>query len=136
MKIAVWIVSGLLALAFLGAGGMKAFASPDALAAAAPEGYPVALMIVAGWAEVLGALGLILPAATRILPVLTPIAATGLVVTMIGAAISDILTLGGAGLPVIAVLAVLSAFVAWGRFGPAKVLPRDAAAPAPATSGA
>lgn len=135
MKIAVWIVSGLLALVFLAVGGMKAFTSPEALAANAPDGFPVALMVIAGWAEVLGALGLILPAATRILPVLTPIAATGLAVTMLGAAIADVLTVGGAGLPTIGVLLVLSAFVAWARFGPAKVLPRTAE-PAPAAADA
>ncbi|RPF21146.1 DoxX family protein [Myceligenerans xiligouense] len=126
MKITVWIVSVILALAFLLIGGMKVAAAPADLEAMSP-GVPVVLLKIAGWAEVLGALGLVLPAATRILPVLTPVAALGLVVTMVGAAVTDIIVLGGAGLPMIIALGVPAAFVVWGRLGPARVLPRGSA---------
>ena len=63
MKIAVWIVSGLLAVMFLFTGLFKLFASTADLEASA-QGVPVILLRIAGTAEVLGALGLILPAAT------------------------------------------------------------------------
>ena len=62
MKIAVWIVSGLLAVMFLFTGLFKLFASTADLEASARS--PVILLRIAGTAEVLGALGLILPAAT------------------------------------------------------------------------
>ncbi len=123
MRIAVWIVSVLLALAFLFIGGVKVL-MPVAEMEAASQGVPVVALKIAGFAEVLGALGLVLPAATRILPVLTPIAATGLVVVMTGATIID-LALGHYSLAVqTVVLGVLAAFVAWARFGPAAIAPR------------
>ncbi|MBL0887838.1 DoxX family protein [Myceligenerans indicum] len=126
MKIAVWIVSAVLALAFLFFGGMKVVGAPADLEAMSP-GVPVVLLKIAGWAEVLGALGLVLPAATRILPVLTPVAALGLTTTMVAAAVTDVIVAGGAGLPAILTLGVLAAFVAWGRLGRARVRPRGAA---------
>ena len=58
MKIAVWIVSGLLAVMFLFTGLFKLFASTADLEASA-QGVPVILLRIAGTAEVLGALGLI-----------------------------------------------------------------------------
>lgn len=130
MKVAVWIVSGLLALYFLGVGFSKAFASWEFLESAS-MGVPVILLKIAGVAEIVGAVGLIVPAATRVLPILTPIAAVGLVGTMIGATAINI----GLGMPGVAVqtglAGILSAFVAWARLaGPAKVTPRAAAPPA------
>ncbi|GAB4085782.1 DoxX family protein [Myceligenerans cantabricum] len=125
MKIAVWIVSALLALAFLFIGGSKAMSSPAALGEMSE--VPGVLMYIAGWAEVLGALGLILPAATRILPVLTPVAAFGLMATMIGAAVAEMSVGNGAAVPVVLILGVLAAFVGWARLGSAKVLPRGVA---------
>jgi hypothetical protein len=85
------------------------------------------LLKIAGFAEIIGAIGLIVPAATRVLPILTPIAAIGLVGTMIGATAINI----GLGMPGIAVqtgvAGLLSAFVAWARLaGPAQVAPRAA----------
>ncbi|WCN79082.1 DoxX family protein [Micromonospora sp. LH3U1] len=70
------------------------------------------------WAELLGGLGLILPAATGIAPVLTPIAATCLAVVMVLAAITHIRRKESSGVAINAVLFLLRAFVAWGRFGP------------------
>jgi hypothetical protein len=128
MKTAVWIVSALLALFFLFVGSSKAFASWEFLEATS-KGIPVILLKIAGCAEILGAIGLIVPAATRILPILTPIAAVGLALTMIGATTIDI----GLGMPAGAALTgfagILSAFVAWARFsGRAAVTPRGVAA--------
>jgi hypothetical protein len=128
MRIAVWIVSVLLALAFLFIGGVKVV-MPAADMVSASHGVPVVLLKIAGFAEVLGALGIILPAATRILPVLTPVAAAGLVLTMAGATITDI----SLGLyPVAAqtaLLGVMAGFVGWARFGPAAIPPRGTGQP-------
>jgi hypothetical protein len=71
-----------------------------------------------GTAELAAALGLILPAAARVAPVLTPLAATGLVVLMVLAAITHARRREPGGIAVNAVLLVLAAVVAWGRFGP------------------
>ncbi len=86
MLIALWILNGLLALVFLGAGLMK-LARPRAALAGSGMGYvedftdPQVKLI--GVAEVLGAAGLILPFLLGIAPVLTPIAAVALAITMI-----------------------------------------------------
>ena len=130
MKKTVWIVSGLLAVALIFIGLAKLLPSTADLEATA-AGVPVILLRIAGGAEVLGALGLILPAATRIAPLLTPIAASGLVVTMIGAVTTNII-IGEYGVAVMpAVLGVLSAFVAWARFGPQAIDPRVVQGPVP-----
>ena len=122
MKLAVWVVSGLLALGFLGTGAMKVF-PPEADVAALAEGVPVVLMRIAGVAEIIGALGLILPAATRIMPILTPLAASGLVVTMIGATIANLVIGEYASIVQTIIFGALAAFVAWARFGPYAVEP-------------
>jgi uncharacterized membrane protein YphA (DoxX/SURF4 family) len=115
MKIAVWIVSGLLAVAFLFAGLFKLFASTADLEASA-QGVPVILLKIAGTAEVLGAIGLILPAATRVLPVLTPLAAAGLTLVMIGATITNLIIGEYAVMVQTILMGVLAAWVAWARF--------------------
>lgn len=121
MNVVLWVLQAVLALAFLGAGAMKLTRDKAALEksmdwTAHTSATNVKLI---GAVEVLGALGLILPAATGIATVLTPIAATGLALTMIGAvvvhiALKDKLT---NAIPSI-VLFVLAAIIAWGRFGP------------------
>lgn len=128
MKVAVWIVSALLVLFFLAVGAAKAFAPWEALAAGS-MGVPVILLKIAGFAEIIGAIGLILPALTRVMPILTAIAATGLAATMIGATSINI----GIGMPAVAIstaiAGILSAFVAWARFsGRAAVTPRHSVA--------
>jgi uncharacterized membrane protein YphA (DoxX/SURF4 family) len=129
MKVAVWIVSGLLALAFLFIGGTKLI-TPAADLESMAQGVPVILLRIAGTAEVLGALGLVLPAATRVVPVLTPCAASGLVLTMIGATITNIVIGEYALVAQTVVLGGLAAFVAWARFGKYTIQPRAAAQPA------
>jgi uncharacterized membrane protein YphA (DoxX/SURF4 family) len=130
MKIAVWIVSALAAVAFLLVGLGKLLPSTADLEAAS-QGIPVILLRIAGTAEVIGAFGLILPAATRVLPILTPIAASGLVITMAGAVTANIIVgeVGTAVTPL--VLGAVAAFVAWARSGPQAVEPRVARAPLP-----
>lgn len=126
MKIVVWAVSILLALAFLAVGGMKLL-TPAADLGRAANGIPVALMKVAGAAEVLGAVGLILPAATRITPVLTPLAAVGLTATMVGATIANVVVGAYSAVPMTVVLGLAAALIAWARFGRCAVEPRSRA---------
>jgi len=89
MNIVLWIVQGLVALAFLLAGFMKAFMPVETLKKnmAWVSTVPAAFVRFIGVAEILGAIGLILPAATGIAPWLTVAAAVGLVVVMVSASI-------------------------------------------------
>jgi hypothetical protein len=110
----LWIAQGVLAALFLFAGGMK-LAVPAA-ALAAQSHLPGAFMKFIGVVETLGALGLILPGLFQIRPRLTPLAAAGLVVIMIGAVVTTIIQGPAAGAVVPAVVGVLAAYVARGRF--------------------
>ncbi|MEN0084681.1 MAG: DoxX family protein [Leifsonia sp.] len=88
MLIAYWIVAGLLALAYFAAGTQKAFRAPDKLVASGigwAKDMPLPAVRLIGVAEVLGAVGLILPPLTGIAPILAPIAAVGLVVLQVAA---------------------------------------------------
>ena len=78
-----------------------------------------------GVVEVLGALGLILPAATRIQPKLTPLAALGLFTVMVLAMITHITRGEFGAIGVNVVLGGLAAFIAWGRLSKAPVQPRS-----------
>ena len=82
----LWIVQGVLALVFLFAGGMKLITPIEVLSVMSP--FPGEFIRFIGVCEVLGAVGLILPYALRILPGLTALAAAGLVVIMVGATVS------------------------------------------------
>ena len=117
MTYVLWIVQGLLALLFLFTGGIKLVLPLEVLTEGSPlPGWFVRFL---GVAEVLGAFGLILPGLLGIRPGLTPLAALGLVIIMIGA---TVLTLagfvpGGVALALIPlVVGLLSAFVAYGRW--------------------
>src|SRR5437870_2100094 len=83
MNVALWVVQGLLAALFLFAGGAKLVLPLDQLAG--PVALPGWFLRFIGAAEVLGALGLVLPGLLRIRPGLTPLAAAGLVIIRIGA---------------------------------------------------
>jgi uncharacterized membrane protein YphA (DoxX/SURF4 family) len=118
MNIALWVLQGLLAAAFLAAGSMKLLRSKEQIVANPHLGWandfsPPQIKLIA-LAEVLGALGLALPWALGIVPVLTPIAAVCLAVIMLGA----VATHAQRKEPVApsAVLTVLLLVVAVGRF--------------------
>lgn len=114
--IALWIVQGVLAALFLFAGGSK-LAMPGAeLARLSP--LPPGFLEFIGACEVLGALGLVLPGLFRVRPGLTPLAAAGLVVIMLGAVVVTAITQGApaAGFPL--VVGALAALVALGRRRP------------------
>ena len=117
MNIALWIVQILLALAFLLAGTMKVTRPIEELAKRmgwVNDFKPQTVRLV-GTLEILGAVGLILPALTNILPWLTPLAAAGLVLTMIGAMITHIRRGEAYRTPINIVLLVLAAFVVYGH---------------------
>ena len=121
MTYALWIVQGLLAALFLFAGGMKLVLPLDKLAG--PVALPGWFVRFIGVAEVLGGLGLILPGILRIRTGLTPLAAAGLVIIMIGA--TAVTLLGGelVGAVISIVVGLLAAFVAYGRWRLAPVRP-------------
>jgi hypothetical protein len=114
MNVALWIVQGLLAALFLFAGGMKLVLPLEDLKG--PVEVPGPFLRFIGVAEVLGAIGLILPSLLRIRPGLTPLAAAGLVIIMIGAT-GLTLAVGQVGPALISlVVGLLAAFVAYGRW--------------------
>ena len=123
MNIALWIVQALLAVMFLMAGLMKASKSKEEIKEAGGEGMAWVDSVsdsnvrLIGILEILAAIGLILPPLTGILPWLTPLAALGLVLTMIGAA-SLHAKRGDGTQPIVMnmILLLLAAFVAYGRF--------------------
>jgi hypothetical protein len=118
MNIVLWIIQILLALLFLFAGGTKLVipfeelmkqASPNAVA------LPELFIKFIGLVEVLGALGLVLPGLLRIKKGLTPLAAIGLTIVMVGAVITTIAG-DGIGMAIVPIIvALLCAFVAYGR---------------------
>ncbi|MEU1854422.1 DoxX family protein [Streptomyces sp. NPDC019990] len=123
MNVALWIVAGLLALVFLAAGFMKLTKSKEQLLASGPtmawaEDFSPGMIKIIGAVEVLGALGLLLPPAVDVATVLVPLAATGLALVMVGAAIEHGRRKEFQALVAPAVLFALAVFVAWGRFGP------------------
>lgn len=119
MNIVLWIVQILLALAFLLAGTLKVTQPIDRLATRmnwVNAIKPPRLVRLIGTLEILGAIGLILPAVTGILPWLTPVAATGLVLTMIGAITLHTRIGEASRIAPNVVLLLLAAFIVIGRF--------------------
>jgi len=113
MSKAVWVVQAPLALVYLFAGGVKFTLPPEVLTAQFPA--PVLFFQFIGACEVLGALGLVLPGIFRVRTVLTPLAAAGLAVIMIGATFITLAVGLGAGALMPLALGLLAAFVAYGR---------------------
>ncbi|HEY2990265.1 MAG TPA: DoxX family protein [Candidatus Binatia bacterium] len=114
MNVALWIVQVLLALVFLFTGAMKFVMSVEEMTK--QISMPGWFLHFIGVCEVLGALGLILPGLLHIKPWLTPLAAAGLVIIMIGATIVTLMTMGVATALMPLVVGILAAFVAYGRW--------------------
>jgi hypothetical protein len=113
---ALWIVQGLLALLFLWAGGIKLVLPLEQLTGQMPVPLPGWFLRFIGVAEALGAIGLVLPGLLGIRPGLTPLAAAGLVIIMIGATGLG-LAAGDVAMSLIPlVVGLLAAFVAYGRW--------------------
>lgn len=121
MNLALWIVAILLAAIFAGSGLVKMLVPKEKLVASgqgwADDFSPTSIRLI-GVPEVLGAIGLILPAVTHIAPILVPLAAIGLILVMIGAAVVHGRRNEAMNIAVNVVLMLLAAFVAWGRLGP------------------
>ena len=109
----LWTIQGLLAAIFLFAGGTKLVLPPEALTG--PVAIPITFVRFIGVCEVLGAIGLILPGLFRIRTGLTPLAAAGLIIIMIGAVV--ITLIGGMGVAALIpfIVGLLCAFVLYGR---------------------
>jgi uncharacterized membrane protein YphA (DoxX/SURF4 family) len=115
MNIALWIVQILLALMFLFAGGTKLVLSSEVLQSMGSPNQimlPGLLIKFIGLCEVLGGLGLILPGLLRKKPSLTPLAAAGLAIIMIGAVVITIAGDGVAAAIVPLIFLILCVFVA------------------------
>ena len=121
MTYALWIVQGLLALLFLFAGVMKLIMSVEEMTRDVQ--MPGAFLRFIAVAELLGAIGLILPALLRIKPGLTPLAAAGLAIIMIGATVVTMTYMGVAMALFPLVVGLLAVFVAYGRW---QVAPQEA----------
>lgn len=122
LHIGLWVSQGLLAAAFGMAGFMKILTPIEQLAQKGMgfvNQYSEGMVRFIGITELLGAIGLILPAAIRIKPILTPIAAIGVAMIMVLAAIYHIAHNESALATI--VLFALAIFVAWGRFKKAPV---------------
>lgn len=128
LTIALWSVQILLALLFGVLGLAKATMTPAALAGmhiAWAADVPLALLRFVGTAEILGAAGLLLPAATHIAPMLTPAAAAGFVILQT-LAIGFHALRGETAETLVLNIALLTAslFILWGRAGKARIAPR------------
>ena len=114
MNLALWIVQVLLALLFLFTGTSKLLMSPEQLTAGSP--LPAGFLWFISVCEILGAFGLILPGLLKIRPGLTPLAALGLLVIVIGATVVTLMTMPWTWAILPFVTAILAAFVAYGRW--------------------
>jgi uncharacterized membrane protein YphA (DoxX/SURF4 family) len=126
-NIGLWVAQGLLAVLYVGAGFTK-LTTPIATLATmnmtwAPD-LPELFVRFVGFMEILGGIGLLLPALTRILPLLSPLAGVGVSIVQVGAIVLHASRGEFAMLPFNAVLLALSLFIVWGRTRKAPVTPR------------
>jgi putative oxidoreductase len=126
LRVGLWVAQVLLALAFGMAGFMKTTMPIAELGKQLPwvPDVPAALVRFIGTAELLGAIGLILPSATRIKPSLTGLAGAALAVNMFLASMFHLSRGEAFVLPINLSLGALAAFVAWGRYTGAPIPPR------------
>lgn len=121
MNTVVWIVQGVLAAVFLGAGLAKLTQPKERLQAMPPMAWTAdftqSQLRAIGTLEVLGAIGLIVPEATGIAPVLTPWAAVGLALVMVGAFVTHFRRKEWQAIGAPVLLFIAAVFVAWARFG-------------------
>ena len=122
MDLALWIVTGLLAVVLL-ISSAKLFVPKEKMAGMSAatrwvEDFSPGALRAIGALELMAAAGLILPAALHIAPVLVPLAATGAVLLFVGAVITRLRRGEKVTIVVDLVYLAMAAFVAWGRFGP------------------
>ena len=120
---ALWTAQILVALLFVFAGSMK-FLMPVEKMQQGPVVFPLAFMYFIGGCEVLGGLGLVLPGLTRVATYLTPLAAAGLTIIMIGATTVSVIGFGVAGAIVPGLVGLLTTWIAYSR---TRVVPLNVA---------
>ncbi|MFD3519089.1 DoxX family protein [Streptomyces sp. NPDC058653] len=120
MNVFLWVLQTLLALIMFGAGAVKVARPYEALAASMGWVTHYTARQIKGISvlEMLAAIGLVVPGAVGIATVLTPLAATGLGLLMIGAALAHIRENEKANAAVNVVFLALAVVIAWGRSGP------------------
>lgn len=121
MNIALWIVAGVLAFAFVLVGLLKVAKPKEELAGGSmpwAADFSSGAVKAIGALEVLAAVGLVLPPLLDTATVLVPLAATGLAVTMVAAAVVHARRKENSAIGLNVVLLAMAVFVAWGRFGP------------------
>jgi hypothetical protein len=123
MDLALWIVAGVLGTAFVAGGAVKMFIPRDKFASLGPASawageFTPGSFTAIGVVEALGGLGMIVPAALGIAPILVPIAASSMALYMSGATTTRLRRGEFAALLGDLVFLGLCVFVAWGRFGP------------------
>jgi uncharacterized membrane protein YphA (DoxX/SURF4 family) len=121
MDITLWILQGLLAAVFAGAGLLKLTRPLESLAATLGgwvHDVPLPVIRTVGALEIAAGFGLILPGALDIAPFLTWLAAAGLIATMIGALVVHARRHEPREVAVNVVLVVLASVIVWGRIGP------------------
>jgi len=126
LRIGLWVTQGLLALIFVGTGVWKLFTPIPDLAAMIPWAGQVSpgLLFATAVFDILGGLGILLPAATRIKPGLTVLAALGCVALQASAIVFHFSRGEAENTPFNFLLVLLSFFVAWGRRSRAPIAPR------------
>jgi uncharacterized membrane protein YphA (DoxX/SURF4 family) len=122
MNIVLWILQGALAAVFLNAGATKIAKPKEELVAPMGEwlnSFSASGVKLLGLVEVLGAVGLVVPPLAGVAPVLSPTAALGIVLIMVGAIVAHARgSEEGAKIAMNVVLALVATVVVWGRFGP------------------
>ena len=120
VNVFLWILQAVLATAFGLAGLVKGLQPKEKLRTTLPwvDDFTPTQVRLIGVVEFLGALGLVLPAMTGVAAILTPLAAIGLALTMVGAAVVHARRKESSAIAVNVVLLVLAAVIAWGRLGP------------------
>jgi putative oxidoreductase len=126
LNIALWVAQVVLGGMFIMAGVIKATTPIVDLVPQLPWAgdMPEGLIRFIGISELLGGLGLILPALLRMKPILTPYAAIGLITIMVFAAVFHITRGEYSAIGFNFVLGAVAAFIAWGRFKKAPILPK------------
>ncbi|NYI80268.1 DoxX family protein [Nocardioides panzhihuensis] len=118
MNIALWVVAGVFGVAYTTGGIIKLTMPYEKYAAKLhwPEDFTPGNVRFMGMLEVLGGIGLVVPALVGVAPILVPIAASGLALYMAGAT-TERLRRGEKELVVDLLFLAAMLFVAWGRFG-------------------
>jgi uncharacterized membrane protein YphA (DoxX/SURF4 family) len=117
MNTLIWIAQSLLAVLFI-VHGIAMFNPPAAVQDSVVKkmGFSLPFLKIIGTLEVIGGIGLILPSWTRVMPLLSPLAALGLVVIMSGAVVSHARQAEGKQTVATSIVTLLVIFVAIGRF--------------------